>query len=116
MRADEIHVVADENERAFVLLQSAPISASMLADVEVRRRLVHEQQVRRIEQQLHEREPAFFAAAQHADGLEDVVPAEQERAEHGAGGLFARQDWACRALPAARCASAFSISTRCCAK
>ena len=59
------------------------------ADVEVRRRLVHEQQVRRIEQQLHEREARLLAAAEHGDGLEDIVAAKQERAEHGARGLLA---------------------------
>ena len=34
--------------------------------VEMRRRLVHEQEIRRIEQQLDQRQPALFAAAEDA--------------------------------------------------
>ena len=48
------------------------------ADVEMRRRLVHEQQVRRIEQQSHQREPRFFATTQHAGGFENVVAAKKK--------------------------------------
>src|SRR5450432_4523882 len=75
--ADKINVVADENECAFELFQR--INERVNArHVEVRRRLVHEQQVRRVEQQFHEREPAFFTAAQHADLFEDVVAAKKK--------------------------------------
>ena len=62
-RADEINIVADENQRAFKLLQRAEQRVNA-RHVQMRRRFVHEQQVRRIEQQFHEREPAFFATAQ----------------------------------------------------
>ena len=86
-RADEMDVVADENERPFVLRERADERVDR-ADVEMRRRLVHEQEIRRIEQQLDQREPRFFAAAEHADGLENVVAAEEKRAEHGARGLL----------------------------
>ena len=61
-----MHVVADENERAFVLLERADERVDR-ADIEVRRRLVHEQEIRRIKEQLDEREARFLAAAQHAD-------------------------------------------------
>ena len=58
------------------------------ADIEMRRRLVHQQKVRRIEQQLDEGEARFLAAAQNADRLENIVAAKEKRAENGAGGLF----------------------------
>ena len=82
-----MHVVADENERPFVLLERADQGVDR-ADVEMRRRLVHEQKIRRIEQQFDEREARFLAAAQDADRLENIVAAEKERAENGSGGLF----------------------------
>ena len=56
--------------------------------VQMRRRLVHQQQVRRIEQQFHQREPAFFAAAQDADLFENVVAAKQKAAEQRADELL----------------------------
>jgi hypothetical protein len=56
--------------------------------VEMRRRLVHQQQIWRVEQQFHQREPAFLAAAQHAYRLEDIVAAKQKAAQHRADGLF----------------------------
>ena len=80
-------VVADEDERAFVLLERADEGVDA-ADVQVGRRLVHEQQIRRIEQQLDQREARFFSAAQHGDRLEDIVAAEEERAEHRARHLL----------------------------
>ena len=85
--ADEVHVVADEVERAFVGLQGGDERVDR-HDVEVRRRLVHEQEVRRVDQQLHQRETGFLAAGKHRDLLMDVVLAEEERAEHAAGLLF----------------------------
>ena len=80
-------VVADENERPFVLLERADQGVDR-ADVEMRRRLVHEQEIRRIEQQLDEREARFLAAAQDPDRFENIVAAEEKRAENGPGGLF----------------------------
>ena len=52
-------------------------------------RLVHEEQVRRVEQQLDQRQSAFLAAAEHADRLERIVAPEQEAAQHRARGLLA---------------------------
>ena len=85
--ADEIDVVADEDERALVRLERADERVDA-GHVEVRRRLVHQQEVRRVEKKLHERESALLAAAEHGDRFEHVVAGEQERAEHGARGLL----------------------------
>ena len=54
----------------------------------MRGRLVHQQEIRRIEQQFDQRQPAFFAAAEHADFFEDVVAAKQKAAEQRANELF----------------------------
>ena len=78
--ADEIDVVADEDERADELAERGHQRVDA-GDVEVGRRLVHQQQVGRVEQQLHQGEPRLLAAAQHGDLLEDVVVAEEEAAE-----------------------------------
>ncbi len=88
-RADKIDVVAHEDERAVELSQRADERVDA-RDVEVRRRLVHEKQIRRIEQELHEGETAFLAAAQHADILEHIVAAKQKRTEHRAHEFLAR--------------------------
>ena len=53
--ADEVHVVADEEERAFVVLQGGNQRINR-HDIEVRGRLIHQQEVRRIDHQLHQRE------------------------------------------------------------
>ena len=82
--ADEVHVVADEDERALVLLERVDQRVDA-GHVEVRGRLVQKQQVRRLEEELHERETAFLTAAQHSDALEDIVAAEEKGAEDGAG-------------------------------
>ena len=85
--ANEINIVADENERALELIEreGQRIDAR---HIEMRRGLVHQQQVRRIEQQLHEREAAFFAAAQDAHFFEDVIAAKEEASEQRADELF----------------------------
>src|SRR6266850_2451699 len=51
--ADEIDVVADENERAFVTVQSGGERVDA-RNVEMRGRLVHQDQVGRIEEELHQ--------------------------------------------------------------
>ena len=78
--ADEIDVVRDEDERARVLGQRSDEGVDG-GDVEVGGRLVHEEQVRRVEQELHQREAGFFTAAQDLDLLEDVVAVEKEATE-----------------------------------
>src|ERR1035441_7897445 len=54
----------------------------------MRGRLVHEQQVRRIQQQLHQRQAALLTAAEHLDLLEHIVPAEEKTAEQRADELL----------------------------
>ena len=85
--ADEVHVVTDEDERAFVILQRADEGVDRL-DVQVGRRLVHEEEIRRFDEDAGEGEAGFFAAGEDADGFVDVVFAEEEGAEDGAGLLF----------------------------
>ena len=86
-RADEIDVVADEDERALELVERVGQRVNA-RQVQVRGRLVHEQQVRRVQQQLHQRQPALLAAAQHLDLLEHIVAAEEETAEQRADELL----------------------------
>jgi hypothetical protein len=50
--------------------------------------LVHQQEVRRIDQEAREVEAGFFAAGEDGDFFEDVVFAEEEAAEDHAGGLL----------------------------
>src|SRR5207249_9378059 len=55
---------------------------------EMRGRLVHQNQVGRVEEQLHQRQPALLAAAQHAHFFEHVVAAKEKTAEHSADELL----------------------------
>src|ERR1043166_293009 len=86
-RPDEINVVADEDERALELIERVEQGVNA-RHVWMGGWLVHEQQVRRIEEQFHQREPAFLAAAQHTHALEHVVAAEKKTAEQRADELF----------------------------
>src|SRR4051812_18742774 len=86
-RADEINVVADEDERALELVQRIKQRINAI-HVEVRRRLVHEQKIWRIKQEFHEREPAFLAAAQHTDLFEHVIADKKKTAEQCADELL----------------------------
>src|SRR6266699_4068436 len=82
-RADEIDVVADENERALVFVERGGERVDA-GNVEMRRWLVHQNQVRRVEEELYQRQPALLAAAQHAHLFKYVVAAKEKTAEHGA--------------------------------
>ena len=84
---NEVHVMRDENQRALVLLERTDKCVDG-TDVEVGCRLIHEQEIRRVEKQFHERKPCFFPAAKHCYRLEDVVSAEQESSKQGAGHLL----------------------------
>ena len=86
-RADEIDVMADEYQRAFVLLEGVDERIDR-GDVEVGRRLIHEQEIRRIDEQASEREAGFLPAGEYGDALEDVVLAEEEGGQDGAGLLL----------------------------
>src|ERR1035441_2175702 len=50
--------------------------------------LIHEKQVRLIQQQLPQRQPALLPAAEHLDLLEHIVTAEQKTAEQRADELL----------------------------
>src|ERR1035441_8944911 len=86
--ADEMHIVRNEDQRAFVAFQRERERLDGV-DVEVRGRFVHEQEVRRVHEELDEIQPAFFAAAQNFCQLVNVVLAEHEGTQHGAGLVLA---------------------------
>src|ERR1039458_1165925 len=86
--ADEMHIMRNEDQRAFVSLQRERERLNRV-DVEVRGRFVHQQQVRRIHEELDEIQPAFFTAAQNFRQLVNVVLAEHEGTQHGAGLVLA---------------------------
>ena len=113
-RADEMDIVADEDERAFERHQSLHQRVHA-GQVQVRGGLVHQQQIGRVKQQFHQRQPAFFAAAEHADRFEDVVPPEQKAAQYIAHGLFGDALRRVQGLLQHRICG-LSISARCCAK
>src|SRR6478736_1191426 len=75
--ADEMHIVGDEDKRAFIAFERQR-ERFHREDVQMRRRFIHQQQVRRVHQELDEIEPALFATAQYRRLLEDVVFAEQK--------------------------------------
>ena len=89
-------------ERAFVTLQREHERFDRV-NVEMRGGLVHEQQVWRIDEKLDQIEPALFAAAQNGGLLENVVLAEQERAENAARLVLRAAAARWRSLPRARC-------------
>ena len=82
-----MHVMADEDEGAFKLLQGQD-EAFDGPDVQVGRRLVHEQQVRRIDEELHEVQAALFTTGEHLALLVHVLALEEEAAEDAAGLVF----------------------------
>ena len=82
-RADKVHVVADEDNRAGVTLQRADQCIDT-RHVEVGGRLVEQQQIGGREQQLNQREAALFPSAKYFDRLEHVFAAKQERTEDAA--------------------------------
>ncbi len=79
---DDTRVVARADDRAFVPLQCFDELAPRGA-VEVVGRLVEEEDVRRLDEKLGQRDPASFAAREHAHRLEHVVALEQELPEDG---------------------------------
>jgi hypothetical protein len=112
--AHEAAVVADEQQRPVVRAQRLR-QALARVEVEVVGRLVHQQQVARLDEQPRQRHARPLAARQHADLLVDVVAAEQERPEHAAHprlpGPRVLQPTPLRTACARRC----SVSAWCCA-
>ena len=56
-----MHIVTDEDERAFVVFQRADEGVDR-GDVEVGRRLVHQEEIRRLHEETGKGEAGFFAA------------------------------------------------------
>ena len=81
-------VVTDENQCAFVLEKRLGQTLDTV-DVEVRRRLVHQQKVRRVDEKLHQVDPTLFAPGEDLAFFKDIFPAKQEAAEDSAGIIFA---------------------------
>src|ERR1043166_182013 len=79
--------MADEDESALELIERVG-EGVYAGHVEMRRGLVHEQQVGRVEQELDEGEAALLAAAENVHFLEDVVARKQKAAEECADELF----------------------------
>ena len=118
--ADEMHVVADENERALVALEGEDERLDGV-DVEVRRRFVHEQQVRRVNEELDKVEARLFTTAENASLFVDLVLAGKEGAEDGTRFIFAQRAVGIHHLLEhalvgieGRGAMALASATRCC--
>src|SRR4029077_12266104 len=84
---DKMNVVTDKDERPVILLERADEGIDR-SDIEMCRRLVHEQKIGWIKEQPTARPPRMFATAQNRDGLENIVAAKQKRNKHSARGLF----------------------------
>src|SRR5690606_38898289 len=81
--ADERAVVAHEEERPLEGRERVGEPIARL-EIEVVRRLVHEQEVARIDEEPRERDAGALATGEDADLLLHVVVAEEEGAERGA--------------------------------
>ena len=81
-RVEEIPVVANDEQRAIVLGQSILQRFERL-DVEIVRRLVEHEQVRRAREQLRENDAIAFAAGQRRDRRHRALGGEQKVGEIG---------------------------------
>ena len=88
--ADEVNVVTNEDERAFEALQRENETFNA-PDVQVGRGLIHEKDVRRINEEFHEIHAAFFATAEDFALLEHILFLEEEGAKNGAHIIFTEQ-------------------------
>ena len=75
-----MHVVTHKHDGAAVVLERADQCVDT-RHVEVRRRLIEQDEVGRCEQQFNQCKAAFFAATEHFDALVHIVAAEQEGPE-----------------------------------
>src|SRR4029077_2887177 len=82
-----MNVVTNKDECPVILLERADEGIDR-ANIEMCRRLVHEQKVGWIEQQPDEGQSRFFATAQDGDGFENIVTVKQKRTEDSARDLF----------------------------
>ena len=77
----------DEDERAIVLFEGADERVDG-GHVQVRRGLVHQQQIGRVEQQFDQSQPRLLPTAEYRHGLEHVIATEQKCAAQRARHLF----------------------------
>src|SRR5262245_41275134 len=77
---DEVAVVRDDDERPLVLVERV-LQDLAARQIEVVRRLVEEEQVRRAYEKTREGQARLLTAGEHADPLVDVVPGEEEASE-----------------------------------
>ena len=79
---DEVHIVGDEDQCSFIMLQSLH-QGFYGQKVQVGGRLVHQQEVGRIHQEFDQAEPRFFPAGKNADAFFHIQPPEQEGTQDG---------------------------------
>src|SRR5690625_3323080 len=82
-----MNVVTDESDRSLKLLER-PNERIDAGNIEVSRRLVHQQQIRRIKQKFHQCETTFLPTAQNRYFFENVVVAKKKRTENRPRILF----------------------------
>lgn len=87
---NEVHIVRDEDQRAFIGFEREDEGFNG-EDIKVRGGLVHQEEVRGINQELDEVESGFFAAAEDSGFLKDVVAFEEEGAENASGFVLAER-------------------------
>src|SRR5215472_10396230 len=85
--ANEINIMTDEDQSPLKLVEGVGQSVDA-GHVQVRGRFIHEQKVRRIQQEFDQREATFFAPAEDRDLLENIITAEEETAQQRAHELF----------------------------
>lgn len=81
--ADEVDVVGDEDEGSFEVFERGDEGFDR-GEIEVGRGLIHEEEVRRVDEEFDERESAFFSSGEDSDALGDVFFLKEEGPEDGA--------------------------------
>ena len=84
---DEMDVVADEDERAFVAAEGEDEGFDRM-DIEVGGGLIHEEEVGGIDEELDEIEAGFFSTGKDLGFFVDFVFAKEEGAENASGFIF----------------------------
>ena len=79
--------MADKNKRALVIFERIDQGVDR-RNVEVGRRLVHQEEVGRIDEQAREGEAGFFSTGEDRNFFMHVILAEEKAAEHGTGLLL----------------------------
>lgn len=81
---NEVNVVTDEDQSPLVGAERHDQRLHGV-DVEVGGRLIHEQKIRRVDQELHQIQAGLLAAAQDGGLLVNVILPEEEGAEDATG-------------------------------